>query len=148
MSDDAKETFLEMQHVRRSVNNRKASGNGTRKLVPIEPAEISKSYRRICNPDFQDVVDRYHTPEQHFRGKGTDQYNLMVHTNNTLDAIDDEQKLLSMNLPSCGVIIEQLVNSLGRILRWEPLLAHGSAMMEGADADQRQGFAYIYLRYL
>jgi len=148
MSDDAKETFLEMQHARRSVNNRKAYGNGTRKLVPIEPAEISKSYRRICNRDFHDVVDRYHTPEQRMRGKGTDQYNLVVRTNDTLDTIDDEQKLLSMNLPSCGVIIEQFVNSLGRILQWEPLLAHGSAMMEGAAADQRQGFAYLFAQYL
>jgi hypothetical protein len=81
-------------------NNRKASGNGTRKLVPIEPAEISKSYRRICNRDFYDVVDRYHTLKQRRRDRGTDQYNIMVRTNDTLDASDDEQKLLSMNLPS------------------------------------------------
>ena len=76
---------------------------GTRKLVPIESAEISKNYRRICNRDFHDVVDRYHTLEQSRRGGGADQYNIMVRTNDTLDAIDDEQKLLSMNLPSTRI---------------------------------------------
>jgi hypothetical protein len=125
------------------------NNNNTRRINPIEPAEISKSYRRICNRDFRGVVDKYHTPDQRRRNKGTDQYLLAVRTNDTLDAIENEQRLLSFNLPTIGVLLEQFVCSLGRILQWEPILATHPApsMWDGANF-KRQGFVHLFAQYL
>ncbi len=146
MSDDAKQIIREV-HQMPSLNNRQPPRRDLRKLVSIEASDISKSYRRICNRDFHDVVDKYHTPEQRRKYKDTDFYRLMVNTNDTLDAIDEEQALLSLNLPSCGAIIEQFVNSLGRVLQWEPLLQAGAAQMPGVN-DQRQIFAFLFAQYV
>lgn len=93
-----------------------------RRMVPIDPAEISTSYRRICCRDFADVVDKYHTSEQKMRTKGTDIYEYAVCTNDTLDAIESEQVLLSFNLTSVGYFFEQYVCSITRVMQWEPLL--------------------------
>jgi len=143
LSDEAKRMIRQNQQL---TDNRQVPNGGIRKLVPVEPAEISKSYRRICNRDFHDVVDKYHTPEQRSRAKGTDFYRLMVHTNDTLDAIEDEQTLLSLNLPSCSAVVEQFVNSIGRILQWEPFLIESALRIEGG--DQRQGFFYLFAQFL
>jgi len=70
----------------------------------------------------------------------------MVHTNDTLDAIEDEQTLLSLNLPSCSAVVEQFVNSIGRILQWEPFLIESALRIEGG--DQRQGFFYLFAQFL
>jgi hypothetical protein len=141
MVNEARDTFQGMSQAQRTSSTSK----GNRKLVPVEPAEISKSYRRICNRDFHDVVDKYHTPEQRNRCNGSDQYQLMVRTNDTCDAIDEEQFLLSLNLPNMSVLMEQFVNSLGRILQWEPILVNGAAQ---TGLDQRQGFVYLFTQYL
>ena len=129
--------------------------SGTRKMSPIEPADISKSFRRICYRDFHDVVDKYHTAEQRRRSKGTDQYLFAVRTNDTLDAIEDEQQLLAFHFPSTGVLLEQFVCSLGRILQWEPLLGSRSNMpglgtppIAGTENMKRQGFAYLFAQFL
>jgi hypothetical protein len=117
----------------------------TRKMKPIEPAEISKSYRRVCERDYHDVVDNYHTPEQRRRHKGSDYYMFAVRTNDTLDAIEHEQQLMSFNLPSCGVIMEQFVCSLTRILQWEPIIKEIAARDQN---DERQGMAHMFAQYL
>ena len=93
-----------------------------RRMVPIEPAEISTSYRRICQRDFSDVVDKYHSPEQKSRMKGTDEYELAVCSNDTLDAIESEQVLLSLNLPVLGQFLELYVSGIANILQWTPIL--------------------------
>lgn len=118
-----------------------------RKMSPLEPSKISKCYRRICNRDFHDVKDKYHTPDQRRRMGGSDQYILAVRKNDTLDALQDEQVLLSFNLPTCGALLEQFICSLGRVLQWEPLLAGGvddSILGE----DKRQGFAVLFAQHL
>ena len=111
-----------------------------RKMHTIEPAEIATCYRRICNRDFHDVVDNYHTEEQRRRSKGTDMYSFAVRANDTLDAIEREHKLLSINLPSCAVVLEQFVCSLGRVLQWGPLLS--------SSGDARQAYAIIFAQHL
>ena len=145
MSDDAEQIIREKQKSFSSNSNRQHSRKDTRKIIPVEASDVFKSYRRICNRDFHDVVDKYHTPEQRRKSKNTDFYRLMVNTNDTLDAIEDEQTLMSLNFPSCSVFIEQFVNSLGRDLQWEPILKAWAPRMGN---DQRQVFALIFAQYL
>ena len=91
-------------------------------MKSLEPAQIAKCYRRICNRDFHDVVDNYHTPEQRNNSRGTDMYNLAVRINDTLDAIDDEHRLLAQNLLNWGILMEQFVCSLNRIMQWDEVM--------------------------
>ncbi len=134
---------------RRQMDSNFKTNWGKRKMKPIEPAEIAKSYRRICNRDFHDVVDKYHSDDQRRRTKGTEIYACAVRTNDTLDAIDVEQQLLSLNLPACGVLIEQFVCSLGRVLQWGPLLQMGLQMGGSVLNNQmRQGYAILFAQYL
>ncbi|KAL7437357.1 hypothetical protein ACHAXH_006497 [Discostella pseudostelligera] len=55
----------------------------SRKMNNIKP---DKSYRRVCNHDFHDVVDKYHTAEQRKRAKHSDYYMLAVRVNDTLSS--------------------------------------------------------------
>ena len=150
MAEQSKQIIHETQRTPQSTfnNNNSSSRNSTRRLVPIEASEISRSYRRICHRDFHDVVDKYHTPEQRSRSKGTDFYHLMVNTNDTLDAIEEEQHLFSINLPSCSAIVEAFVNSLGNELQWEPILRLGAVRTGEGRNDQRQGFSFLFAQYL
>ena len=116
-----------------------------RKRNQMEPSEISKSYRRICNRGFGGVVDKYHTDEQRQSCQHTELYSFAVRTNDTLDAIDKEQKLLAFNLPTCGSILEQFVCALGDVLQWEPLLQEGSKSLGVA---KRQGYAHFFAQNL
>jgi hypothetical protein len=118
---------------------------GKRRMKPIDPVEIAKCYRRICNRDFHDVVDKYHSDDQKRRMKGTEIYSCAVRTNDTLDAIDDEQQLLALNLPACGVLIELFVCSLGRVLQWGPFLESGNSVLDG---QKRQGYAVLFAQHL
>lgn len=146
MAEEARRDIRTMQ---RGPSMKSRNNNNTRRMNPIEAAEISKSYRRICNRDFRGVVDKYHTPDQRRRNKGTDQYLLAVRTNDTLDAIENEQRLLSFNLPTIGVLLEQFVCSLGRILQWEPILAmHVAPFVSDGANLKRQGFVYLFAQYL
>ena len=77
------------------------------RMNPIKPEEISKSYRRICNNDFHDVVDKYPTTGQRGGRQDSDNYAFVAQVNETLDVINKEQQLLSFNLMSCGVVLEQ-----------------------------------------
>lgn len=144
MSEDAKESFRKLQRKPYS-RNRKPQPEEKRKLLSFEASEISRSYRRICNHDFHDVVDKCHTPEQRRKYRDTDFYRLTVNTNDTLEAIEDEQTLLSLNLPSFSAVIEQFVNSLGRVLQWEELMEFG---VRGRDQNHRQAFAFLFAQYL
>ena len=114
-----------------------------RKMNPVEPSEIATFYRRVCNRDFHDVKDKYHTPEQRRRSRGSDQYMLAVHTNDTVDAFENEHELLSFNLPTFVVIIEQFVCSLSRVLQWDPLLSTGTGNLILND-NKRQGFVFLF----
>ena len=93
-----------------------------RKMTPTEPEALAISYRRTCNRDVDDVCDHHYTVEQRRNARGSEEYLFAVRMNDTLDAIEKDQMLLSLNLTSCGYIIEQLFCSLGRVLQWEPIM--------------------------
>jgi len=116
-----------------------------RKMKPIEPSEISTAFRRICDRDFSDVVDKYHTPEQRKNSSHTAQYVVAVHTNDTLDHLDEELQLHSVNFISTAYILEQFICSLGRVLQWDSLL---ETFKQTSNLDMRQGFAIIFAQHL
>jgi len=120
----------------------------SRKMIPIEPEEVSKSFRRVCNHDFHDVVDKYHTQDQRERGKHSDGYMMAVRINDTLDAIDEEQALLSFNLIACSVILEQFVCSMTRVMQWDPLIQSFIQHNSKLQLDHRQGVIQIFAQHL
>ena len=142
MAEESKLAVLE----RKLGNAMDSKSWSKRKMNPVEPAEISKSFRRVCNRDFHDVVDKYHTEEQRKRSKGTDIYAFAVRANDTLDAIDEEQLLFSFNLPVLSMMMEQFVCSLARVLQWEPWLKSAGASL--MDDRIRQGFVVLYCQHL
>ena len=117
-------------------------------MNPIQPEDVSKSYRRVCNRDFHDVVDNYHTPEQKERGKHSDAYTFAVRINDTLDAIEEEQPLLSFNLIACSVILEQFVCSLTRVMQWDPLIQSFIKGNPNLQLDHRQGVLHMFAQHL
>ncbi|KAL3936279.1 MAG: hypothetical protein SGBAC_008374 [Bacillariaceae sp.] len=119
-----------------------------RKMTVLEPAEVATSFRRICYHDFHDVVDKYHTPEQRQRGRGTDYYAFAVQMNDTLDAIEEEHPFRALNLPACGVYLEQFVCSLSRVFQWDPILVSAQLQQSDLGQDKRQGAVYIFAQYL
>ncbi|CAJ1934009.1 unnamed protein product [Cylindrotheca closterium] len=134
-----------------SSNQKNPFGNyrsDRRKLSPIEPSELATSFRRICNRDFHDVVDTYHTPEQRQHSRGSDHYTFAIQMNDTLDRIDEEQQLYSLNLPALGVYLEQFICSLSRIFQWDPILVSAQAQHAALGQDKRQGVAYMFAQYL
>ncbi|KAK1738247.1 Kazal-like domain-containing protein [Skeletonema marinoi] len=116
-----------------------------RTMKPIEPSEISTAFRRICDRDFSDVVDKYHTPEQRKRSSHTEQYVVAVHTNDTLDHLEEEIQLHSVNFISTACILEQFVCSITRVLQWDSLL---ETFKRTTNLDIRQGFAIIFAQHL
>eukprot|EP00557_Chaetoceros_sp_GSL56_P013675 CAMPEP_0176479332 /NCGR_PEP_ID=MMETSP0200_2-20121128/1684_1 /TAXON_ID=947934 /ORGANISM="Chaetoceros sp., Strain GSL56" /LENGTH=932 /DNA_ID=CAMNT_0017875371 /DNA_START=150 /DNA_END=2948 /DNA_ORIENTATION=+ len=140
MSEEAKISILD----RRIGNNTKQSwGRGKgRKMSPIEPSELLTSYRRICNRDFHDVVDKYHSDEQRARMKDTEIYGLAVRTNDTMDAIADENALLALNLPAVGLYLEQFVCSLFRVLQFDSMIDCNPSLM---DEDRRPGYIMLFV---
>jgi hypothetical protein len=145
MSEEAKAAIQSRQ---RQVSKQSVKASSWKRgMKAIEPAEIAKSYRRICDRDFHDVVDMYHTEEQRRKYKGTDFYAFAVRANDTLDAIASEEKLLCLHLPWLSVLIEQFVCSLGKDMLWEPLLASGEAAL-GLDGQKRQGFVFLFAQFL
>ena len=121
----------------------------SRQMKSLEPAQIAKCYRRICNRDFHDVVDNYHTPEQRNNSRGTDMYNLAVRINDTLDAIDDEHRLLAQNLLNWGILMEQFVCSLNRIMQWDEVMESLIAQNGPPPGnDKRPGTVFMFAQYV
>mmetsp|Transcript_1993 Transcript_1993/g.4320 ORF Transcript_1993/g.4320 Transcript_1993/m.4320 type:complete len:940 (+) Transcript_1993:98-2917(+) len=116
-----------------------------RRMQPIEPAEISTSFRRVCERDFHDVVDKYHTPEQKKNTRGMEQYTVAVHTNDTLDHLEDEIQLHAVNFIPTAYYLEQFVCSITRVLGWEDLL---KSFKRDNNTDMRQGFAILFAQHL
>jgi len=116
-----------------------------RKMNPIEPAELATSFRRICERDFSDVRDKYHTPEQRRNSRVSEQYLFAVRTNDTLDHLDKDLQLLATNFIPVAYYLEQFVCSLGRILQWE---SHLRSFKRQSGTDLRQGFAILFAQHL
>jgi len=119
-----------------------------RKMKAIDSAEISKSFRRLWNQDFHDVVDNYHTPEQRHPKKDGEVYEVAVRVNDTLDAIDEEQVFLSKNLVVFGAHLEQFLCSLSRILQWDSIISVAMTSDARLGQDKRQGFVHFFAQYL
>jgi len=111
-------------------------------MSPIEPSEISTSYRRICNRDFHDVVDRHHTVEQRARTKGTEIYGMAVRTNDTMDSITEESAFLSRNLPVVGMYLEKFVCGLFRVLQFDSIVDSFASLM---DENRRPGYIMLFV---
>lgn len=142
MAEESRQCVVRMNDISptaTSINGR------SRKMSMLEPAEISKSYRRVCNRDFHDVVDKYHSEEQRRRMKGTDVYRFAVRVNDTLDAISDEQIFLSCNLPVSSVVLELFVCSLCRVMQWNTVLDRAAGQNKN---DKRQCAVYMFAQYL
>ena len=147
MAEEAREMYDSSILARADEAGASFSGR-RRRMNPIRPEEISKSYRRVCNNDFHDVVDRYHTTEQRERSMNTDYYKLAVRVNDTLDAIDEEQTLLSFNLISCGVIMEQFVFSLTRVMQWDYFIKSITRSATDIQPDYHQGAVHFFAQHL
>jgi len=116
-----------------------------RKMHPIDPEEISTSFRRVCGRDFSGAVDKYHTPEQKQRSRGMEQYNVAVRTNDTLDHLENEIQLYSVNLIPTAYYLEQFVCSISRILGWDNLTL---PFMLEQKQDMRQGVAILFAQHV
>lgn len=68
--------------------------------------------------------------------------------NDTLDAIEREQQLYALNLPACGVYLEQFVCSLSRVFQWDKILVSAQAQHSALGKDKRPGVAYMFAQYL
>jgi len=114
-------------------------------LNPIDPAELANSFRRICERDFSNVCDKYHTLEERRNSQGSEQYTFVVRTNDTLDHLEHDMKLHSTNLIPAAYCLEQFVCCLGRNLQWEQLL---QPIKLKINVPMRQGFSILFVKHL
>lgn len=62
--------------------------------------------------------------------------------NDIMDAIDEEQQLLSLNLISCAAILEQFVGGLSQTMNWDPIINSEFII------DHRIGSIYMLAHHL
>ena len=106
LSDEAAARFARVQRTSNKVS-RPRRQETARQMTPIEPDKLSKSYRRIMNRDFSDVVDKYHkTAEQ----LSSPVYDHAVRCNDTMDAIDEDQSYLAMNMTALGAHLNKFID--------------------------------------
>ena len=79
-----------------------------RRMTPIEPDKLSKSFRRIVNRDFTGVMDKYHEGTE--KQKSDPLYDHVVRCNDTLDAIEDDQRYLAMNMTALGAHLNSFID--------------------------------------
>mmetsp|Transcript_14117 Transcript_14117/g.34211 ORF Transcript_14117/g.34211 Transcript_14117/m.34211 type:complete len:927 (-) Transcript_14117:25-2805(-) len=87
----------------------------------LDPAEFSTSFRRICNRDYHDVVDKYHSKKMKQEGSGQDGYAFAVQLNDTSQAFVKEHGLFAFNLPALGVHLDEFVCGMSRFFKWDQL---------------------------
>ena len=149
MVDEARRRHESISNMRRRADDvRLHPLRKSRNMKPIKPEEISKSYRRICNHDFHDVVNKYHTTEHREGRTNSDNYEFAVRVYDTLHSIDEEQQLLSFNLISCGVILEQFVCGLIQAMEWDRLIKALIRENPRDRYDHRQGAVYLFAQFL
>ena len=118
-----------------------------RRMTRPKPEEISKSFRRVCNNDFHDVVDKYCIQELENQSKRSDLYAFAVRINDTLDAIYEEEPLLSFNFLSCAVILEQFVCGLIRIMKWDRMI-RSRAENPSSQQEHRMGAMHLFAHHV
>ena len=107
MSKDAEARFSKATGTSTSKPSRPRLQETARRMTPIEPDKLSRSFRRIMNRDFSDVVDKYHTTAKQ---KADPLYDHAVRCNDTLDAIYDEQPYLAMNMTALGAHLNSFID--------------------------------------
>jgi len=139
---------------RQRIRGNEAPRNNTRKSdrkhyrgSGINITQISKSYRRVCRRNFYDT-EEITTPEESQKLEFSEYYSVASRTIGTMRAIQDEHKLMSLNLASCGVIIEEFVIGLGNHLEFESLQNEVWRADSVKQNDQRRSFLFPYAQYL
>jgi hypothetical protein len=106
MSDEAAGRFSNARGPSNNASRRRLQETA-RRMTPIEPAKLSKSFRRIMDRDFTDVVDKYHKTAE---AKSDPLYDHAVRCNDTMDAIRDEQSYLAMNMTALGAHLNSFID--------------------------------------
>lgn len=127
-----------------SPSQQLSSGSAIKKMTPINPHEISKSFRRICLRDFSDVVDNYHTERHGKDARANVNYEQAVRANDTLDAMEDEQDLLALNLTKVGETLNQFIDFLFKVLEWKPIIDKIVREMDHTGGRRMTGAKYSY----
>jgi len=92
---------------RRSQEYRQKPRQTRRRMTPIEPDKLSTSFRRIVNRDFSDIIDVYHHPDT--QQVSSLVYDHVVRCNDTIDAIDEEQPFLALNMTAVGAYLSLFI---------------------------------------
>jgi hypothetical protein len=109
----------------------------------LNPADVSATFRRICNRDFRDVKDNY-TPKERGQRNGTDDCRHHASAIGASIGVRKEQRLLSLHFLACGAVLEKTVCSLAKNL---PFVEKYSASLDPR-LNKRQGFALLFVRFL
>lgn len=91
----------------------------------MEPEEFSKSYRRICKRDYQDVLDRPRdlTEERQKRSATkSDIYIVGLQSADTIAAFGKENYLFEYNFAACGVYLDEFVCAMSHHFHWDAAL--------------------------
>ena len=107
LSNEAAARFSRVQPTSNTVSRPSRRQETARQMTPIEPEKLSKSYRRIMNRDFSDVVDKYHNTAKQ---KSNPQFDHLVRCNDTLDAIYEDQSYLAMNMTALGAHLNKFID--------------------------------------
>ena len=107
LSDQAAARFGKAQNASSNQISRPRLQGTTRRMTPIEPDKLSKSYRRIMNRDFSDVVDKYHKTAEE---KSNPLYDHAVRCNDTMDAIFEDQTYLAINMTALGAHLNNFID--------------------------------------
>ena len=108
MSNEAAARFSKAHGTPNKASSRSRLQETSRRMTPIEPDKLSKSFRRIVNRDFTDVVDTYHKDIE--RQKANPLYDHIVRCNDTLDAIEVDQPYLAMNMTALGAHLNSFID--------------------------------------
>ncbi|KAI2512098.1 hypothetical protein MHU86_2386 [Fragilaria crotonensis] len=108
MSNEAAARFSKAHGASNKAPSRSRLQDTARRMTPIEPDKLSKSFRRIVNRDFTDVVDTYHKDVE--RQKANPLYDHIVRCNDTLDAIEVDQPYLAMNMTALGAHLNYFID--------------------------------------
>lgn len=94
-----------------------------REMTALEPQDLAVSFRRICLRDFSEVEDNYHSGEQYSStGKLSVLYDHAVRLNDTLDSMENDQRLLATHLVALSEVLGQFLGALFRLLELAPIV--------------------------
>jgi hypothetical protein len=113
-----------------------AKSDPTRRMTPIELQHLSKSFRRICLRDFSGTVEKCNATETKRRQQHDHTFRLEMSVNDTLEAMDEDERLLGTNLICLGFYLNQFYISLFNVMGWMSLV---DAIVSEAPTEMKQG---------